>query len=673
MKINKKQFGFCMMMGFAAIGSTSCNDLLDLDPVSQITPESYYGSADQLASYLTNFYTSYLTAPFSGAMFHNYGYNDGMAQSDGNTDIMLVGLGGNTTLFANDHWEVSSGKVLQAYYAPVRVYNYFLEKAVKGYEDHTITGDETLIKNYIGEGYFFRALCYYRILALYGDAPIVKEVLEDKNELIVENSCRAPRNEVARFILEDLDKAVNLLADRSLFNGQRVNRESALLLKSRVALFEATFEKYHKGSGRVPGDAGWPGAKMAYNSGKTFDIDGEISFFLTEAMKAAKEAVGGVQLTVNTHVMEPALNTITGWNNYFEMFSQPSLVNVPEVLLWKEYDYGQTICHDVPYRVLMGSADGYTRSFTESFLTKDGLPIYADPDNYQGDVSIDMVKAGRDERLQLFVWSESTLTDSDPSSARYGNKFGLAGIARENQETRCITGYQPRKYYTYDYAQTPNDEVRGSNACPIFRTAEAMLNYMEACYEKNGRLDADAENYWKALRRRAGVSEDYAATVNATDLSKEKDFGVYSGTVQVDKTLYNIRRERMNELFSEGHRFADLIRWRSFDKMITTKWIPEGVNFWDEMYSLYDEEFKSDGSSDAVISGSNQGKYLRPYSRNQQNSNELKDGYNWHEAYYLYPIGIGDIRTGSADRDLENSNMYQNVNWPLKAGGHAEK
>lgn len=191
-------------------------------------------------------------------MFHNYGYNDGMVQSDGNTDIMLVGLGGNTTLFANDHWEVSSGKVLQAYYAPVRVYNYFLEKAVKGYEDHTITGDETLIKNYIGEGYFFRALCYYRILALYGDAPIVKEVLEDKNELIVENSCRAPRNEVARFILEDLDKAVNLLVGRSLFNGQRVNRESALLLKSRVALFEATFEKYHKGSGRVPGDAGWP-------------------------------------------------------------------------------------------------------------------------------------------------------------------------------------------------------------------------------------------------------------------------------------------------------------------------------------------------------------------------------------------------------------------------------
>jgi len=76
---------------------------------------------------------------------------------------------------------------------------------------------------------------------------------------------------------------------------------------------------------------------------------------------------------------------------------------------------------------------------------------------------------------------------------------------------------------------------------------------MEACYEKNGTLDADARKYWMQLRERAGVSTDIDATIAATDLSKEKDFGVYSGTSMVDVTLYNIRRERMNELFSEGY------------------------------------------------------------------------------------------------------------------------
>ena len=86
----------------------------------------------------------------------------------------------------------------------------FLDKAVTGYENGTITGDAELIKNYIGEGYFFRALCYFRMLAYYGDLPIVTKVLEDNDEVIVENSKRTPRNEVARFILEDLDKAFHI-------------------------------------------------------------------------------------------------------------------------------------------------------------------------------------------------------------------------------------------------------------------------------------------------------------------------------------------------------------------------------------------------------------------------------------------------------------------------------
>lgn len=672
MRINTKHIGFCLMLGATAIGTTSCNDLLDLDPVSQITPESYYTSADQLSTYLNQYYNNCLIAPYSGEMYHTQSYSDGMARSDGNTDIMLTGLSGNTTLFADDHWEVSADKVLQGYYGNVRIFNYFLDKAVKGLENGTISGDQELIKNYIGEGYFFRALCYFRMLAYYGDLPIITEVLEDKDDVIVENSKRAPRNEVARFILEDLDKAIANLASRGKFNGQRVNKESALLFKSRVALFEATFEKYHKGSGRVPGDSNWPGAKMSYNSGKTFNIDGEVSFFLTEAMNAAKQVADNAQLTANSHAIEPQPGVISGWNSYFEMYGQPSLANVPEVLLWKEYNRGLGITHDAPFRVKMGCADGYTRTFAESFLMKNGLPIYAGNSGYKGDVSIDDVKTDRDERLQLFVWGESTLLDSDPTAPQYGKPFTKPGIDNSNQETRCITGYQPRKYYTYDFDQTPNDELRGINASPIFRTAEALLNYMEACYEKTGQLDADARKYWAQLRERAGVSTDIDATIAATDLSKEGDFGVYSGTTMVDPTLYNIRRERMNELFSEGLRFADLIRWRSFDRMITTKWIPEGVNFWDNLYTLYDE-LKADGTSDAVVSGKDQSKYLRPYSRNLESTNELRDGYNWHEAYYLYPIGISDIRTGSADRELETSNIYQNVNWPTESGGHAEK
>ena len=35
------------------------------------------------------------------------------------------------------------------------------------------------------------------------------------------------------------------------------------------------------------------------------------------------------------------------------------------------------------------------------------------------------------------------------------------------------------------------------------RASDALLNYMEACYEKNGNLDAKAQSYWRAFRERA--------------------------------------------------------------------------------------------------------------------------------------------------------------------------
>ena len=667
----------------AAFGLTSCNDLLDMKPISQITPGAYYQNADQLAASLNNYYDSYLEMPYSGSMSHSWGqWNEGKAKSDWDTDIYCWG-GGNTSLFADDHWEVSSGKALQGYYGGVRVYNYFINTVLKQIENGTLPNSED-VKNYLGEAYFFRALVYFRIMALYGDIPVITEVLPDEDNVIVENSKRTPRNEVARFILSDLDKAIEMCYTRSKFNGQRVNREAALLIKSRIALFEGTFEKYHRGSGRVPGDANWPGAKMSYNQGKTFNQEAEVKFFLTEAKNAAKEVADNADLAENNHKIDPVYGDKDDWNPYFNLFSQPSLANVNEALMWKQYNKDLGFYHLTGHSMVTGQNTGFTRSFIQTFLMKNGMPIYADNSGYHGDVTLDNVKADRDERLQLFMWGESTPTYCDPemTGVEAGKPLPVymeedetdaAHITNTDASTRCITGYQQRKYYTYDAEQTRYSEQSTTNACPIMRSAEALLNYMEADYELNGRLDSKSQEYWRTLRTRAGVDTDFQKTIDATDLSKEMDFGRYSGTQLVDKTLYNIRRERVTELFSEGLRFADLIRWRGFDNMLTTKWVPEGCNFWDNMYKHYDPEIKCNGENDAVVSSKSLGKYLRPYSKSMQPANELKDGYKWHEAYYLYPIGITDIRTASPDRSLENSNLYQNPYWPVSAGGHAEK
>ena len=82
-------------------------------------------------------------------------------------------------------------------------------------------------------------------------------------------------------------------------------------------------------------------------------------------------------------------------------------------------------------------------------------------------------------------------------------------------------------------------------------------------------IDSKADGYWKQLRTRAGVDPDYNKAIAATDMQKEaeNDWGAYSHGKLIDKTLYNIRRERRCEFIGEGFRKDDLYRWRSLDQL----------------------------------------------------------------------------------------------------------
>ena len=67
------------------------------------------------------------------------------------------------------------------------------------------------IRHYIGELYTLRALEYFKRYQAFGDYPIVTDPLTDNMEILTDAAKRSPRNEVARFILSDLDKAAILM------------------------------------------------------------------------------------------------------------------------------------------------------------------------------------------------------------------------------------------------------------------------------------------------------------------------------------------------------------------------------------------------------------------------------------------------------------------------------
>lgn len=692
MKLNFKKILICSLVAASGMGLSSCDKWLDRQPLTNITPDSYYKTSDQVGAYVINYYASQLVTPQGNRMYHDGGWPHNVNRNDDNTDSFITGRG-NTNYFAG-LWQSGASQVLTSRYGTIRTWNFLINRVESTYDQ--ITNNDGMLDHYLGEAYFFRALAYYNALVNYGDLPIIEEVLPDDTQVLRDHAVRAPRNEVARFILKDLDTACGKLKPAADVNRERIGQEVALLLKSRVALFEATFEKYHRGTGRVPGDATWGGADKSYNQGKTFDIDGEIAFFLDAAMKAAKAVVDAVPtLTANSHQFDPTVGVLYGWNPYFEMFSPEAKLpqnSIPEVLLWRTYDKSQSISHNAINRLKMGNNDGITRSAVNAYLMKNGLPIYADAAYAQrGDASIMLEKTDRDERLQLFVWGEDNVQYSDmayKTVAETGEvvKLGPVGITYSNAQNVDITGYRSRKFYCYDSSQCVSDDLLASNACPVFRTAEAYLNYMEACYELNGSLDAVAEGYWKRIRERAGVDQDFDKTIQATIMAKEieqQHLDVWSGDQQVDATLYNIRRERRCELAGEGFRFDDLRRWRSFDRLLVEKYIVEGINLWDEAYKNYaqysedntaadaggNNPLRYDMTTDANVSPKEDGKYLRPLRRSRE-SNDLYDGYGWKKAYYLSPLGFEELQLVAADANevAATSSYYQNPYWQVSAG-----
>jgi len=665
--INKVILGVALCSSI--IVATSCDKFLDRQPLSDITPELYFNSASDMAAYLINYYPTFLINVDGQKLFHNGGWNAGVAGfSDYWTDNLAYGTGTSVYKFFGDgsHWTVSEGRSLYDTYQRVRIANWFIEYVEPKTKEGGPLSDKDCL-HYLGEGYFLRAMAYYVGLQQFGDLPKIDKVLTDNEEELKALSVRAPRNEIARFILSDLDTAISLLKDCSAVSGQRINKQAALLLKSRVALFEGTFEKYHKGSGRVPGDSNWPGGTY---SGKS--IDTEISFFLSEAMSSADKLASTIDLTPNSGVIYPETDGVTyGWNAYYEMFSQPSLASVPEVLLWRQYSSELGIGHTVPDRVsAQGNNQGLTYSIVKSFLMKNGLPIYAAGSGYKGDKNTLDEFNGRDDRLQLFCWGD----DYTIKDGKSFHTVDILGNIYTNDQIRIVTGYCPRKYYVYDEIQSQGVENLGQNACPIFRVAEAYLNYIEACYEKNGNIDDKASNYWQSLRQRAGVDTDFNKTIQNTDLSKEtEDWGLYSGLSTVDATLFNIRRERRNEFVAENLRLPDLLRWRSFDHLNTVKTYVKGINYWDEYAAKYQEGYNegkygvesiADGSTSANMSQKEKSKYMLPYRLTDTN-NELSDGMKWHEAYYLYPLGHEDF--------LYGEKLYQNINWGTNGGTPAIK
>jgi hypothetical protein len=538
----------------------ACNqdEFLDESPLDQITETSYWKSESDLELYLNTFY----------ALFPGWGSHDGGPfWRDNNSDNMVPGVfdarmaGVSTIPQSGGSWIWSN----------VRAINIFLANYPKVIEERGGTNDD--IDHFIGEGYFFRAYVYFDLLQNFGGVPWIDTPLDtDSPELY---AAREPRNVIADHILEDLDQAIELMKDDPA--DYRINRSVALAFKSRVALYEGTWEKYHAGT-----PYGAPGG-----SAETY-------------LRTAAEAAG----TLMEEGWYSVANTGAGINDYVTLFNQSDLSNNPEVILHKRYILGFNAHNGQRFLSIIGGNTGVSKSLVESYLCIDGKPI-AESDLYQGDDNLTQEFTNRDPRLDATVF--------DPGDAINEDQDFVVAPVHLGGEASVTTGYQIQK------GALPNKQLQqadfgSTTAAIIFRYAEVLLNYAEAKAELGELTDADLNISINLLRDRVGMPHLEIGSI-VTDPNWE-----FPGLSPI---LNEVRRERRVELACEGFRFNDLMRWRAHEVFVGKR--PKGAKFVPSDYPgfsniLLDENGYIDRYQIALPAGyqfNPERDYLRPVPLNE--------------------------------------------------------
>ena len=663
----KKQFFYIVLMGLVA-PLASCNDFLDMEPMSEITPEDYYQTVDQVEEFTNQLYADILTT---------HGSYSSTFEIDKDTDNQPSTETPGNKYDNTGQWKVSMDNSSWSW-TNIRNVNYGIEVITENYENGTITGDETSLKQYLGELHFLRAYAYFSMLQKWGDLPILTQAFNDDEATLVEASKRSPRNEVARFILKDLDLAAKYMTPDFETRHTRISQDCAYLMKSRVALFEGSWLTNFKDTPFVPNGNGWPGTAKDYNKDYQFPaggIDQEAQFFFQEAVKSAELVAEKYKnsLTRNTGITPQSVSDV---NDYFYMFGDDDMSTYPDVLLWREYNKGLGITNHLEV-IVQGGYD-VTRSMVDCFLMEDGRPVYNSSIPYD-DQTIAKARSNRDPRLVAFMKQPGQINyfineDYPADHARKDEAFPPLDVG-DGTVNRSLTGYRIRKGGSFDKARC--DQWNSYTGSIVFRATEALLNYIEAEYMLTRNIQAGhILEYWKLIREAAGftgAAADPQTTNTYTSIDKEKaDWGAYTA----GKLLtYNIRRERRCELMAEGLRWMDLIRWRALDQMCKTPYHVEGFRLWDVMQNEYDlEPADYDGGNDAFVTPPSRGQYIIAYENIQEKSNLYRDGLHWMMAHYLEPLPIKQFLLTSSDHaDVELSPLYQNPYWPLVADSPAEQ
>ena len=462
----------------------SCSDeYLDKEPLSEVTEESFFLKASDLQLYTNGFYRLFpATAIYNGDEKAGEIITTTLSEELRSARLIPTSGGG---------WN----------WAYLKDINYFLEHYEK-------CEDENAKKHYSGVARFFRAYFYFDKLRRFGAVPWYDHTINPKDTESLQKP-RDSRQFVMDKIIEDLDYAIANLNDE--LQAYRVTRSSALALKSRVGLFEGTFEKYRNIGG--------------YEK------------YLQASVAASLELMNNSQYTV--------YNTGDVNHDYMNLFNAHD-AQISEMILSRQFTQSVAVDHNVNYYTTTSSfgRPGMPKSLVNSYLMSDGSR-FTDRTNYNQIFFTEEVK-NRDPRLAQTIRT--------PGYTRKGESMEIVPNLGAT-----MTGYQLTKYVTEPIYDTNDESITDM---PLFRFGEVLLNFAEAKAELEIINQADLDISIQLLRERVGMPALEMATANSNpDPYIASQYPTVSGPNK--GLILEIRRERRIELYMENFRWDDIIRWKS--------------------------------------------------------------------------------------------------------------
>ena len=210
---------------FVGCALCSCDDVLDALPEDKLPEETFWQTPGNVRAFVADVYSrafplEYEMHPcFDEAMSDN----SHMAWEGWYTDIKLVANGSylTTTSVINNNWAYA--------YTNIRMACQFLQNIEKCVELDTVEKESLT-----GQVRFFLAYSYIRLVALYGDVPLIEKVLTEGEAKV---QTRTPKAEVLTFAHGQLDQAIKELEGKTLEKG-RVTVGACKALKARAYLWE---------------------------------------------------------------------------------------------------------------------------------------------------------------------------------------------------------------------------------------------------------------------------------------------------------------------------------------------------------------------------------------------------------------------------------------------------